>query len=167
VVRFGHATAVDEVSFAVQAGEVVGLLGANGAGKTTTNRAALGLETPAAGKIQLLGEMPSRRARVGVGYVPQSLGLWQDLTVQQNLAFVAAAYGVATPALPDDLAAARDHPVADLPLSQRRRVAFEAALCHAPRLRVLDEPTSGVEPLERTGLWDRVHDARDAGAACW
>jgi ABC-type multidrug transport system ATPase subunit len=164
LVRYGDTAAVDGVSFEVEAGQIVGLLGANGAGKTTTIRSALGLERPTAGTVRLLGGPPSRRARTDVGYVPQSLGLWQDLSVSQNLAFVAAAYDVEPPVLGEDLAQLADRPVADLPLGQRRRIAFEAALCHAPRLLVLDEPTSGVGPLERTALWDRIHGARDAGA---
>lgn len=163
VVRFGALTAVDEVSFRVDPGEIVGLLGANGAGKTTTIRATLGLERPTAGEIRLLGAPPSRRTRTQVGYVPQSLGLWQDLSVAQNLAFVAAAYGVETPVLPEGLGQLRHRRVGELPLGQRRRIGFEAALSHRPRLLVLDEPTSGVGPLERAELWDRIHDARDTG----
>jgi len=164
VCRFGDTTAVDGVDLTVAAGEVVGLLGANGAGKTTTIRMALGLQRPTAGTVALLGDAPSRRTRHRLGYVPQGLGLWQDLTVGQNLAFIARAYGVATAALPADLAPATDVPVASLPLGARRRVAFTAALGHDPALLVLDEPTSGVGPLERTRLWDAIHDAREDGA---
>ncbi|MEX2549955.1 MAG: ABC transporter ATP-binding protein [Nitriliruptoraceae bacterium] len=164
VVRFGSTTAVDRVSLDVAPGEIVGLIGANGAGKTTTLRVALGIERATSGDVDLLGDLPAHQRRRAVGYVPQSLGLWQDLTVAQNLAFVAAAFGVAEPRLPASLAGSARVAVADLPLGQRRRLAFEAALCHAPRLLILDEPTSGVGPLERSELWDRIAEARDAGA---
>lgn len=163
VQRFGATTAVDDVSVAVGPGEVVGLLGANGAGKTTTIRIALGLLRPTAGDVWLLGGTPSRDTRRELGYVPQSLGLWEDLTVAENLAFTARAFGVAPPPLPDDLAATADVPVGALSLGHRRRVAFLAALAHEPRLLVLDEPTSGVGPLERTRLWDQVHEVAEAG----
>jgi ABC-2 type transport system ATP-binding protein len=163
VCRFGATTAVDGVDLAVGPGEVVGLLGANGAGKTTTIRMALGLQRPTSGQVELLGGPPSRQARHGIGYVPQGLGLWQDLTVAQNLTFVASAYGVVPPPLPPGLTRAAHTTVADLPLGERRRVAFVAALGHDPALLVLDEPTSGVGPLERTHLWDDVHAAREAG----
>ncbi len=164
VVRFGETTAVAGVSLEVAPGEIVGLIGANGAGKTTTLRVALGIERPTSGRVDLLADLPGGDRRRAVGYVPQTLGLWQDLTVAQNLAFVAAAFGVEVPRLPSGLAGASGLAVADLPLGQRRRLAVEAALCHDPRLLVLDEPTSGVGPLERSELWDRIAEARDAGA---
>ena len=131
VLRFGATTAVDDVSLAVGPGEVVGLLGANGAGKTTTIRVALGLLRPTAGTVRLLGGAPSRHTRREMGYVPQSLGLWQDLTVAENLAFVARAFDVPVPTLPPDLVAAADVPVDALSLGHRRRVAFLAALARA------------------------------------
>lgn len=163
LVRFGGTIAVRGMTFGVDASEIVGLVGANGAGKTTAIRAGLGLQRPTAGRVRLMGTPPSRSARTRVGYVPQSLGLWQDLTVAQNLAFVAAAYGTRPAELPPDLVKVRNKPVGGLPAGYRRRVAFEAALSHDPRLLILDEPTSGVGPLERTQLWDRIHDAREAG----
>jgi ABC-2 type transport system ATP-binding protein len=163
VVRFGANTAVDGVSVAVAPGEVVGLLGANGAGKTTTLRAALGLERPTDGSVRLLGGPPDRRSRARIGYVPQSLGLWEDLTVDENLSFVAAAYGTRVSPLPVGLAGHGRAVVSELPLGVRRRIAFHAARTHGAGLLVLDEPTSGVGPLERTALWDGIHDATDAG----
>jgi ABC-type multidrug transport system ATPase subunit len=163
-VRFGEVTAVDGVSLSVASGEIVGLIGANGAGKTTTLRVALGIEHATSGRVDLLGGLPLRQRQQAVGYVPQTLGLWQDLTVSQNLAFIAAAFGVPIPKLPADLERLERLPVADLPLGPRRRLAFEAALCHDPRLLVLDEPTSGVGPLERSDLWDRIAETRDGGA---
>jgi ABC-2 type transport system ATP-binding protein/ribosome-dependent ATPase len=95
--RFGPLLAVDAVDLEVSAGEVVGLVGANGAGKTTLIRLLLGLLHPSAGQVRLLGEAPSRRTRARLGYVPQSLGLYEDLTVAENLAFTAQAFGVRSP----------------------------------------------------------------------
>ncbi len=165
---FGTTRAVDRVGLAVEAGEVVGLLGANGAGKTTCIRMLLGLLYPTAGTVHLLGAAPSRTTRRELGYVPQGLGLYEDLTAAENLAFQAAAFGIATPDvsadLPTDLADVADVVVSDLSLGVRRRLAFAAALGHRPRLLVLDEPTSGVGPLGRADLWDRIHEAVDAGA---
>ena len=99
VVRFGETTAVAGVSLEVAPGEIVGLIGANGAGKTTILRVALGIERPTSGRVDLLADLPTGDRRRSVGYVPQTLGLWQDLTVAQNLAFVAAAFGVDVPPL--------------------------------------------------------------------
>ncbi len=164
VSRFGATTAVDGATLHVDPGEVVGLLGANGAGKTTTIRAALGLLRPTSGTVSLMGGAPDRARRRHVGYVPQGLGLWQDLTAQGNLAFVAAAYGVPAPSWPADLEEVAHVLVGDLPLGTQRRVAFACARSHDPRLLVLDEPTSGVALQERASLWEDIHALRDAGA---
>jgi len=162
---FGGLTAVDQVDLQVNAGEVVGLLGANGAGKTTLIRIVLGLLRPTAGEVRLLGEPPSRRSRARLGYVPQGLGLYDDLTVAENLAFTARAFGGHPPERLDDpeLEAARGELVASLPLGLRRRLAFAAALGHRPELLVLDEPTSGVDALGRARLWDAIRSAAEDG----
>jgi ABC-2 type transport system ATP-binding protein/ribosome-dependent ATPase len=162
---FGGLTAVDRVDLEVGAGEVVGLLGANGAGKTTLIRIVLGLLRPTAGEVRLLGEPPSRRSRARLGYVPQGLGLYDDLTVAENLAFTAQAFGGHAPARLEDpeLEAARGDLVAGLPLGLRRRLAFAAALGHQPELLVLDEPTSGVDALGRARLWDAIRSAAEGG----
>jgi ABC-2 type transport system ATP-binding protein len=162
---FGGLTAVDRVDLQVNAGEVVGLLGANGAGKTTLIRIVLGLLRPTAGEVRLLGEPPSRRSRARLGYVPQGLGLYDDLTVIENLAFTARAFGGHPPERLDDpeLEAARGGLVASLPLGLRRRLAFAAALGHRPELLVLDEPTSGVDALGRARLWDAIRSAAEGG----
>jgi ABC-2 type transport system ATP-binding protein len=192
--RFGDFVAVDAADLTVEPGEVVGLLGANGAGKTTLIRLILGLLRPSGGRVRLFGEPPSRRTRRRLGYVPQGLGLWEDLTVTENLEFSAGAFGVVTrsdravaptagatvasaPAtaaptrashaaepLDADLRAARDQLVRDLPLGLRRRLAFAAALAHHPDLLLLDEPTSGVDPLARAHLWDTIHATVEGGA---
>jgi ABC-2 type transport system ATP-binding protein len=163
--RFGELVAVDDVHLRVRAGEVVGLIGANGAGKTVLIRLLLGLLRPSAGEVRLFGEPPSRRTRTRLGYMPQGLGLYDDLTVAENLAFSVAAYGRHdTPALDGELAGVRDALVGDLPLGLRRRVAFAIALGHHPDLLVLDEPTSGVDPLQRARLWDTIRASAEDGA---
>jgi ABC-type multidrug transport system ATPase subunit len=163
--RFAAFTAVAGVDLEIQAGEVVGLLGANGAGKTTLIRMLLGLLRPTSGSVELFGSAPSRESRARLGYVPQGLGLWEDLTVAENLAFSAGAFGSAPPELEPDLSAAADTLVRDLPLGLRRRLAFTAALAHEPDLLVLDEPTSGVGLGARAALWKTVHLAAAAAGA--
>jgi ABC-2 type transport system ATP-binding protein len=162
--RFGELLAVDNVDLAVAGGEVVGLIGANGSGKTTLIRMLLGLLAPTAGRVRLFGEPPSRRTRARLGYVPQSLGLYEDLTVAENLAFSAAAYGSRRAVLEGELGQAADVLVRDLPLGLRRRAAFAIALGHRPDLLVLDEPTSGVDPLQRARLWETIRASAEQGA---
>lgn len=162
--RFVDNLAVDGVSISIRAGEIVGLVGANGAGKTTFIRILLGLLRPDRGQVILFGETPTRATRHRLGYMPQGMGLYEDLTVSQNLDFTARVFGVEPPRLEGDLALIGDTLVANLPLGLRRRVGFIAALSHQPDLLVLDEPTSGVGPLGRADLWETIHDAADSGA---
>ncbi len=159
--RFGSFTAVDDVDLTVAAGEVVGLVGANGAGKTTLIRMILGLLQPTSGLIRVLAGTPSRELRRRVGYVPQNLGLYRDLTVAENLEFWAEAFGGSPAAPPFD----NDDLVGDLPLGLQRRVAFAAATQHGPEVLVLDEPTSGVSPLARSRLWNLIRARAEAGVA--
>lgn len=161
--RFGEVTAVRDVSMTVAAGEVVGLLGANGAGKTTLIRMLLGLLPVTAGEVRLLGGPPDRRRRRRLGYVSQGLGLHADLTVTENLAFVARIYGVPVPALSPLLAAHADRLVAEVSLGLQRQLAFTCAQLHTPDVLVLDEPTSGVDALARADLWDTIREQAAAG----
>lgn len=165
VKSFGPFTAVGGVSFAVHPGEVVGLLGANGAGKTTTIRMLVGLLKPTRGVPMLLGGSPDRDARRRLGYVAQGLGLYRDLTVRQNLEFSAAAFGVQPAALKGDLGEVSDRLVGETSLGLQRQLAFMCAIQHAPDLLVLDEPTSGVEPLAAAHLWDQIRTEADQGTA--
>jgi len=178
--QFGRFTAVDRVDLTLHRGEVVGLLGANGAGKTTLIRMLLGLLPASAGEVRLFGGPPTRQARRRIGYVPQTLGLYDDLTPAENLAFAAAVFGAGSrparrshpptgaadqpPGLPPAVRRYARVPVRDLPLGVQRRTAFAEALAHQPDLLILDEPTSGVDPLARARLWETIAGAAAAGA---
>jgi ABC-2 type transport system ATP-binding protein len=167
--RFGRFVAVDGVDLQVRRGEVVGLLGANGAGKTTLIRMLLGLLPASGGQVRLFGEPPSRRTRQRLGYVPQGLGLYDDLTPAENLAFSAAVFGGGVDGarrgeLPETLRPFGGTVVGSLPLGIQRGAAFAEALAHRPDLLILDEPTSGVDPLGRARLWETVAAAAEAGA---
>ena len=150
-------------------GEIVGLLGANGAGKTTLIRMLLGLLPASAGEVALFGAEPSRETRRRIGYLPQGLGLYDDLTPAENLEFSAAVFGGGRdgdkpPGLPAALRSYGERSSVSLPLGVQRRVAFAQVLSHRPDLLILDEPTSGVDPLGRARLWDTITDAAAAGA---
>jgi ABC-2 type transport system ATP-binding protein/ribosome-dependent ATPase len=163
VKRYGSVNAVDHVSLEVGRGEVVGLLGANGAGKTTLIRCLLGLISPTAGSVTLIGGPPTRDRLRRVGYVPQGLGLYTDLTIAENLTFRRGIFGGEAVVLDPELAPRADVVVKNLPLGMQRRAAFAAALAHRPDLLVLDEPTSGVGVLARARLWDTIRDVADRG----
>jgi len=159
--QFGDFTAVDNVDFEIDPGEVVGLVGANGAGKTTLIRMILGLLEPTAGSVRLFGKAPSREERRRIGYVPQNLGLYRDLTATENLEFRAEAFGSHHVGRVEEF----DGLVGDMSLGMQRRTAFAAATQHDPELLVLDEPTSGVSPLSRTRLWNMIRERAEGGAA--
>lgn len=162
VKRFASLTAVDRVSLRVAPGEVVGLLGANGAGKTTLIKLILGLLEADAGTVRLLGQPPSRELRHRVGYVPQGLGLWNDLSARDHQALTAAIYGTQA-SLDDDINRVADEPAGRLPLGQRRRLAYCLATGHDPAVAILDEPTAGVDSLGRSRLWDRIRHLAESG----
>ncbi|HVV37785.1 MAG TPA: ABC transporter ATP-binding protein [Acidimicrobiales bacterium] len=175
VKRFGERTAVDGVSFTVSTGEIYGLLGPNGAGKTTTIKLACGLLEPDAGVATVDG-MESRdlAAKAVVGYVPQDIALYPDLTARENLAFIGRLYGLRRAGLRErvdealeltDLAERGGDRVDTFSGGMKRRLNIAAGLLNHPRLLVLDEPTVGVDPQSRHAILERVHELGRSGMA--
>jgi ABC-2 type transport system ATP-binding protein len=168
--RFGAFTAVDRISFTVERGEIFGFLGANGAGKSTTIRMMCGLLTPTSGTATVDGVDVSRNpeeVKRRIGYMSQKFSLYEALTVEQNIRFFGALYG-----LSDDRIAARMKFVVemaglagregtkarDLAGGWRQRLALGCAILHEPRIVFLDEPTGGVDPLSRRQFWRLIED---------
>ncbi len=166
--RFGTFTAVDHISFAARRGEIFGLLGPNGAGKTTTFRMLCGLLPATEGTLQVSGVDLLRArasARARIGYVAQKFSLYGQLSVAENLAFFASAYGLRGKRKREriDWAAAQFElgslvrlPSGQLPGGYKQRLAMAAALLHEPETLFLDEPTSGADPLARREFWRRI-----------
>jgi len=167
VKRFGDVTALDRVTLEVPTGQVLGLLGPNGAGKTTLIRILLGLTRPTSGEARLLGEPAgARAARPRVGYMPQDLAVYVDLSVSENVELFGRLYGVEGARLRVrerdvlelvHLTDRRRSVVAELSGGMRRRVSLAAALVADPELLLLDEPTVGVDPELRAEFWEFFH----------
>ena len=168
--RFGDFIAVDDVSFRIRQGEIFGFLGSNGCGKTTTMKMITGLLPPSEGKALLFGQPLDARdlaTRRRVGYMSQGFSLYTELTVRQNLELHARLFH-----LPPETIAARVAEVAErfellaimgvlpaaLPLGQRQRLSLAVAMIHAPAILILDEPTSGVDPIARDAFWKTLID---------
>jgi ABC-2 type transport system ATP-binding protein len=166
--RFGSFRAVDGVSLTVPQGKIFGLLGANGAGKTTLIRMICGILPPSEGTGSVLGyDIVKEKSRIKqqIGYMSQKFSLYADLTVRENLEFYARLYGVRdwrsrVRELMEEfrLEEAVGKPVSELGGGLRQRVAFAAALVHSPPLLILDEPTSGVDPLTRRLFWEQLYE---------
>ena len=163
--RFGDFEALKGVSFAVSPGEIVGLIGANGAGKSTSMRIILGLEAATSGQVSVLGQRPgSFQVRKHLGYVPQFVGLAPSLSASENLSFNARQYQCQVPAQVGQWASSFGAtPVANLPLSTRRMLACVNATMQAPQLLIMDEPTSGMDPLARLRLWQYLRQLASSG----
>jgi ABC-2 type transport system ATP-binding protein len=175
---FGDFAAVKNVSFSVRKGEIFGLLGANGAGKSTTFRMLCGLLPSSSGTLSVAGvdlRTASAEARARIGYVSQKFSLYGTLSVQQNLSFFSAAYGLESRRRKERMAWALEElelkeytamNAGDLPLGYKQRLALACALMHEPSILFLDEPTSGVDPLARREFWARVNALADGGTTC-
>lgn len=168
--RFGDFTAVDRVSFQIEKGEIFGFLGSNGCGKTTTMKMLTGLLPASDGEAWLLGkpvDASDIETRKRVGYMSQSFSLYAELTVRQNLVLHAQLYRLAQDQIASRVAEMLSRfgleEVADeqperLPLGLRQRLSLAVALIHEPEMLILDEPTSGVDPVARDGFWQLLID---------
>jgi ABC-2 type transport system ATP-binding protein len=174
--RFGDLVAVDGVDLTVPRASVYGFLGPNGSGKSTTIRMLCGLLTPSGGEIDVLGlDIPAQAEalRARIGYMTQRFSLFEDLTVRENLEFMAAVQGLAKADARkrvDELVAEyrfgdRQKQLAGtLSGGQKQRLALACAVIHAPELLFLDEPTSAVDPESRRDFWEKLFELADGGA---
>jgi ABC-2 type transport system ATP-binding protein len=166
VKRFGGRTVVDHVDLAIEGGRICGFLGPNGSGKTTTLRMISGLLDPDGGGGTCLGlDLVADRDAIKrqVGYMTQRFGLYEDLTIRENLEFVARLHGLAVrPVVAGalerlGLVSRADQLAGSLSGGWKQRLALAAAVLHQPRLLLLDEPTAGVDPKARRVFWDEIH----------
>ena len=168
--KFGAFTAVDRVSFAVERGEIFGFLGANGAGKSTTIRMLCGLLAPTSGTATVDGVDVSRdpeEVKRRIGYMSQKFSLYEALTVEQNIRFFGALYGLSDGKIDArmkfvvrmaGLAGREGTKARDLAGGWRQRLALGCAILHEPRIVFLDEPTGGVDPVSRRQFWRLIQD---------
>jgi ABC-2 type transport system ATP-binding protein len=165
--RFGKKVAVDHVDIAIPEGEVWGFLGPNGSGKTTTIRMLCGLLRADEGQGTCLGldfRTQSEAIKRQVGYMTQKFSFWEDLSIRENLEFVARVYGVEAPQQKVDatlerlgLTARQDQLAGQLSGGWKQRMALAACMLHDPQLLLLDEPTAGVDPKARRDFWEEIH----------
>lgn len=170
---FGELRAVDHVAIQVEEGHITGFLGPNGSGKTTTLRMLCGLLTPDSGQGQVLGlDFPREAERIKrqTGYMTQRFSLYEDLTIEENLAFIARVYSldrvhdrVGETLDKLGLADRRKQLAGNLSGGWKQRLALAAAVMHEPKLLLLDEPTAGVDPQARRDFWDEIHRLADGG----
>ena len=172
---FGDHVAVSDLSLAVSPGTILGLVGPSGSGKTTTVRMLTGTLGRTSGEIRVLGEDPmrfSRRARGRIAYMPQLFSLYEDLTAQENVGFVAALYGIGPFTRRSlirraldvvDLTEARHRLARNLSGGMQRRLELACALVHSPDVLFIDEPTAGIDPMLRQAIWDELHTLRNDG----
>ena len=173
--HFGSFKAVDEITFEVKKGEVFGFLGANGAGKTTAMKMLIGISSPSSGTAQIAGfdiYKDTEKIKQSIGYMSQKFSLYDDLTIGENLKFFGGIYGLSRPTIKQKteqvlerlhLQKEKNALVKSLPLGWKQKLAFSAAMFHAPQIVFLDEPTGGVDPITRREFWDMIYEAAENG----
>ena len=173
--RFGSFTAVDQITFDVEQGEIFGFLGANGAGKTTAMRMLCGLSMPSSGEATVAGfdlYKNAERIKQNIGYMSQKFSLYEDLTIRENIRFYGGIYGLSN----SEIKTKTEHLVASLkledkinslvkslPLGWKQKLSFSVAMIHDPKIVFLDEPTGGVDPITRREFWTMIFEAANRG----
>lgn len=169
--RFGSFTAVDQISFNVDQGEIFGFLGANGAGKTTAMRMLCGLSMPSSGEATVAGfdlYKNAEKIKQSIGYMSQKFSLYEDLTIRENIRFYGGIYGLSN----SEIKIKTEHLVSSLkledkinslvkslPLGWKQKLSFSVAMIHDPKIVFLDEPTGGVDPITRREFWTMIFEA--------
>lgn len=173
--KFGSFTAVDQISFEVQKGEIFGFLGANGAGKTTAMRMLCGLLIPSSGEATVAGYDVYKQTELikkNIGYMSQRFSLYEDLTIRENINFYAGIYGLTNKVIKEKqeqlisqlhLQGQDKTLVRALPLGWKQKLAFSISIVHSPAIVFLDEPTGGVDPITRREFWELIYEASFQG----
>ncbi len=173
--RFGSFTAVDQITFDVDQGEIFGFLGANGAGKTTAMRMLCGLSMPSSGEATVAGfdlYKNAEKIKKNIGYMSQKFTLYEDLTIRENIRFYGGIYGLSN----SEIKTKTEHLVSSLkledkinslvkslPLGWKQKLSFSVAMIHDPKIVFLDEPTGGVDPITRREFWTMIFEAANRG----
>ena len=173
--RFGAFTAVDQITFDVDQGEIFGFLGANGAGKTTAMRMLCGLSMPTNGEAMVAGYdlyKDAEKIKQSIGYMSQKFSLYEDLTIRENIRFYGGIYGLTNA----EIKSKTDHLVTtlkleekvntlvkSLPLGWKQKLSFSVAMIHDPKIVFLVEPTGGVDPITRREFWSMIFEAANRG----
>ena len=173
--KFGRFTAVDNLSFEVEKGEIFGFLGANGAGKTTVIKILCGILSPSSGDVSVDGfdvYSQTEKIKKNIGYMSQNFSLYEDLSVYENFRFFGGIYGLPRKEIKKrtdyflktlGLQDKKDSVICSLPLGWKQKIAFSVAQIHNPKIIFLDEPTSGVDPVTRRQFWDMIYKTAHSG----
>lgn len=173
--RFGSFTAVDNITFHVNKGEIFGFLGANGAGKTTAMRMLCGLSIPTSGQGYVAGcdiVKEQEKIKKNIGYMSQKFSLYEDLTVWENIKLFAGIYGMNIKDIKKkadvildrlDITKEKNTLVKNIPTGWKQKLAFSVAVFHNPKIVFLDEPTGGVDPEARRQFWEMIYSAANDG----
>lgn len=173
--KFGSFTAVDNITFNVEKGEIFGFLGANGAGKTTAMKMLTGLLMPTSGEATVAGFDVWKQAdmiKKNIGYMSQKFSLYNDLSILENIELFGGIYDMSMTEIKEKsnelvdklgIEAYKNRMVESLPLGFKQKLAFSVAIFHNPSIVFLDEPTGGVDPITRRQFWEMIYEAADRG----